>query len=76
MGLCSEENKDFIDNLFRSRKVLNKLESVVTQVLTPKAGVVKRLNFDQIVEVAWRLKTYPFLVSKKKLKFLYLYSLV
>ena len=31
-------------------------------------------NFDEMVEVMWLLKIYPFMISKKKLRFFYLYK--
>ncbi len=35
---------------------------------------MRRINFDELVQVFWRLKVYPFLATKKRLKFFYLYS--
>ena len=31
-------------------------------------------NFDQMVEIMWMLRIYPFMISKKKLRFFYLYT--
>lgn len=75
--LLSEDNKNFIDNLFRSHRLLRKLDAIVTAVLKPKARLqAKRLTCDEVVEIFWCLKVYPYLITKKKLKFFYMYSLI
>jgi hypothetical protein len=47
----------------------------VKEIVSPRIWArFKVLDFDQLIEVFWRLKVYPFLISKKKLKFFFLYS--
>jgi hypothetical protein len=39
-----------------------------------RGGGANGFSFDQMVEVMWMLRIYPFMVSKKQLRFFYLYS--
>lgn len=57
------------------RRFVEKLESIhETFVNAKRTSRSLTYSFDEMVEVMWMLKIYPFLASKKRLRFYYLYS--
>lgn len=67
-----EQHRAFIAKHAKVRRFREKLEFLHEQLLRGQRG--SSYSFDQMVEVMWMLKIYPFMISKKKLRFFYLYT--
>lgn len=75
MLILSDKNKDFIGELSQAKKYQLKLERIVIAAIPNKNWARTRfLTFDEVIEVLWRLRVYPLIVNKKKLKFYFWYT--
>lgn len=66
-------NEAFITRHLKIRRFKEKLELINISLIKFKQNN-EYFNFDEMVEVMWALKIYPFMISKKKLRFFYLYT--